>query len=255
MLYNMLGNGKNRFNYICSMKTFVFTLFTTICFNFSGQGLFEYFKLTADGDGPEKFDRIVVDANWNHWLNTPNGVDQGYYSFGVSTYWFKDMPIGKKSNFALALGLGFDSQNIHHNGQFIFEQDIDGNIFTDLVSLPEDYIIYKNKIALNYVDVPFEFRFRTMNKTIEDRMKFNFRFYVGFKAGVLVNDHLKIKDSETKIKVFNIPNVLKYRYGPTIRLGFNKIAFNAFYSLTNVFVEDKGVVLTPYSIGISWMRF
>jgi len=255
MLYSMPGNGNKRFNYICNMKTLVFALFTTLCFNFYGQGLFEYFKLTADGDGPEKFDRIIVDVNWNHWISSPNGVAQGLYSFGVSTYWFKDMPIGKKSNFAIALGLGFDSQNFHHDGQFIFEQDINGDIFTNLIPLPEEYITYKNKIALNYVDVPFEFRFRTMNKTLEDRMKFNFRFYLGFKAGVLVNDHLKIKDTETKVKVFNIPNVLPYRYGPTLRIGFNKIAFNAFYSLTNVFQVDKGVVLAPYSIGFSWMRF
>ena len=237
------------------MKTFVFSLIITLSFNLQSQGLFEYFKLTADGDGPEKFDRIIVDINWNHWTSSPNGVNQGVYSFGVSSYWFKDVPLGKRSNFAIAFGLGFDSQNFHHDGQFIFNQDINGDIFTDLITLPENYILYKNKIALNYVDAPFEFRFRTMNKTLEDRMKFNFRLYLGFKAGVLVNDHLKIKDTETKIKVFNVPNVLPYRYGPTVRIGFNKIAFNAFYSLTNIFEKDKGVLLTPFSIGFSWMRF
>jgi len=236
------------------MKTHVFTLFTILCFNISGQGLFEYFKLTADSDGPEKFDRIVLDVNWNHWLSAPEGVSQGYYSFGVSTYWFKDIPISKKSNFAIAIGLGFDSHNVHHDGKFDFVPDDNGEIYTDLIPHAKDYIFYKNKIALNYVDVPFEFRIRTMNKTLEEKMKFNFRLYLGFKAGVLVNDHLKINDTESKIKVFNIPNVLPYRYGPTLRIGFNKIAFNAFYSLTNVFEETKGVVLTPYSIGISWMR-
>ena len=33
------------------------------------QGLFEYFKLTAADDGPEKFDRIIVDFNWDWWLD------------------------------------------------------------------------------------------------------------------------------------------------------------------------------------------
>ncbi len=237
------------------MKTFVFSLFIALSLNFHGQGLFEYFKLTADGDGVEKFDRIIVDFTWSHWTETPVGITQGLFSLGISSYWFKDIPIGKKSNFAIAFGLGFDSQNFHHDGQFVFEQDVNGEIYTDLIPLPNDYTYYKNKIALNYVDVPFELRFRTMNKTIEERRKFNLRLYLGFKAGVLVNDHLKIKDTESKIKIFNIPNIPPFRYGPTVRIGFNKIAFTAFYSLTNVFEKGMGVDLTPYSIGVSWMRF
>ncbi len=219
------------------------------------QGLFEYFKLTADGDGPEKFDRIVLDVNWNQWIKTPENINQGIFSFGVSAFLFKDIPLHAKSNFSFAFGIGFDSQNFHHDGQFVFEQDLNGDIYTDLVLLPEDYVFYKNKIAMNYVDVPIEFRIRTMNRTLEDRMKFNFRLYLGFKGGFLVNDHLKITDTESKTKVFNLPNSMLYRYGPTIRIGFNKIAFNAFYSLTTLFEKDTGVALTPYSIGVSWMRF
>ena len=51
-------------------------------FSVSSQGLFEYFKLTADGDGPEKFDRIVVDITLTQWLESIEGVDQSIYSFG-----------------------------------------------------------------------------------------------------------------------------------------------------------------------------
>jgi len=42
------------------MKIFFYCLVFLMPFSVSSQGLFEYFKLTADGDGPEKFDRIVV---------------------------------------------------------------------------------------------------------------------------------------------------------------------------------------------------
>ena len=251
----MHGSGNKRFNYIYSMKTFFYCLIFFSPFVACSQGLFEYFKLTADGDGAEKFDRIVVDLTWTQWLERIEGVDQGIYSFGFSAYWMKDIPLGKKSNVAIAFGLGFDSHNFHHNGEFEFAPLADGSVYTDIVSRNGAAALIKNKYAVNYVDLPFELRLRTMNKTTEERMKYNFRFYLGFKAGVLVNDHLKITESTSKRKIFDLPNTLPYRYGPTLRIGFNKLSFVAFYSLTTIFKENKGVAITPINVGISWMRF
>ena len=220
-----------------------------------GQGLFEFFKLTADDDGPEKFDRIVVDFNFNNWLKVPSNVEQGHYSIGVSAYWFKDIPLGQKSNTAFAFGLGFDSHNVHHNGQFVYKTNSDGKTFTALEPLPIGYEPKKNKVSFNYLEAPFELRLRTMNKSIEEVRKFRFRMYLGFKAGVLLNNHVKLRDDHIKIKEFNLRNTLIYRYGPTLRIGFNKISFNAFYGLTSIFKEGLGENLVPFSIGISWMRF
>jgi hypothetical protein len=237
------------------MRFLILSVFCFISIIGSAQGLFGYFKLTADGDGAEKFDRIIVDFTWTQWMEQVQGVDQGLYSFGISAIWMKDIPLGKRSNIALGLGLGFDSHNFHHNGEFEFTTNPDGSTFTSLVSRNGAVDLKTNKYALNYVDVPFELRLRTMNKTTEERMKFNFRFYLGFKAGILVNDHLKISDNVSKRKIFNLPNTLPYRYGPTLRIGFNKISFVGFYSLTSVFKENKGTSLTPFNVGVSWMRF
>ena len=85
-------------------------------------------------------------------------------------------------------------------------------------------------------------------------MKFNFKLYLGFKAGVLVNDHSKYKNENIKYKVYNLKNVLRYRYGPYIRLGFNKISLVGFYSMTSIFNEN-GENLIPFHVGVSWMRF
>ncbi len=220
-----------------------------------GQGLFEYFKLTADDDGPEKFDRIIFDANFNNWVSAPAGINQGNYSLGFSAYWMKDIPLGKKSNAAFAFGAGFDSHNVHSNGRFITDILPDGSTYTNLVPYPDNYHYRKNKVSFNYIEVPVELRLRTMNKSREERRAFNMRVYLGFKAGWLISDHTKYIDAESKYKVFYLDNTMDYRYGPTLRIGFNKIAFNAFYSLTPVFEEGKGVELIPFSVGLSWMRF
>lgn len=232
---------------------FIFLFFTALSTN--AQGLFEYFKLTADDDGPEKFDRIVLDINYNSFLKPPPGIKLGYYSFGVSAYWFKDVPLGKKSNIAFAFGLGFDSHNVHNNGKVVNNVNSNGDVFVDLQPYPDGQKYRRNKLSFNYVELPVELRIRTMNRSLEERMGFNFRLYLGFKGGVLVNDHYKFVDADSKIKVYNLQNTNWYRYGPTVRIGFNKIAFCGFYSLTSIFQKDKGVNLVPFSVGISFMRF
>ena len=217
------------------------------------QGLFKFFKWTAYSDGPEKMDHIVIDLNHDRFQSLPDGITQGYFGIGVDAYLFHDHPVNRKGTMAWALGLGFSGMNVHHNGQFVYHVEGD-EVITKLVPYPEGLNYKKNKISLNYVEVPFELRFRTMNTSIEERNVANFRFYLGFKGGVLVNSHSKYRDDETKIKVFNIENLLLYRYGPTLRIGFKKLSFHAFYSLTSIFETGKGPEMHPFSVGLSWMR-
>ncbi len=228
-------------------------LFTNLC---GAQGLFEYFKLTADDDGPEKFDRIAVDFNWDSWLNTPENIKTGNYSIGVNAYWYKDIPLNPRSTVALAIGLGVGSHNVHHNGQFL-TLDSAGTSFTGLYPLPKETTWRKNKYTATYLDLPLELRFRNMY--IESRRKDagyrTFRFYPGFKFGVLVNDHTKWRDDNIKYKIYNLKNTNWFRYGVTARLAFGKIAFTGYYSLTPLFQKGKGEQLTFYSLGISWIRF
>ncbi|CAG5076365.1 porin family protein [Parvicella tangerina] len=229
---------------------FVITLgSTSLC----AQGLFKYFKWTAYSDGPEKMDHLVVDLNHDRFQSLPEGITQSYFSVGVDVQLFHDHPINKKGTVAWALGLGFSGMNVHHNGQLVYRVE-DDNVTTELIPFPDGLSIKKNKINLNYLELPFELRFRTMNQSVEERNVANFRFYVGFKGGVLVNSHTKYKDDETKIKVYDIDNLLMYRYGPTLRIGFKKLSFHAFYSLTSIFETGRGPELYPFSIGLSWIR-
>ena len=234
-------------------KLVLILLFFSFCQIGFVQGLLSYVKWEADSQGPEKFDRIAIDLSWNQWQKVPNNITQGYFSFGFSSSWFKDLPLGQKSNCAIALGLGFESMSFHHNGTLTTVQNSNSSS-TQLTPFETDSAVLRNKYAVNYIDFPFEFRIRTINKTLDDRMKFNFKLYLGFKVGVLVNDHTKYKDNNIKIKTFNIPNRLPYRFGPYVRIGFNKIGFVGYYSLSSIF-QDGSVELKPFSIGLSWMRF
>lgn len=238
---------KSKQKYLILIGSLVFS------FSMNAQGLFKYFKWTAYSDGPEKMDHVVLDINHDRFQTLPDGITQSYFSIGVDAYMFHDHPINRKGTIAWALGLGFSGMNVHHNGQFIYHVEGD-NVTTQLMPYPDGLNIKKNKINLNYVEIPFEFRFRTMNQSIEERNVANFRFYLGFKGGILVNSHTKYKDEEGKIKVYDIDNLMLYRYGPTLRVGFKKLSFHAFYSLTSIFEEGKGPELYPFSLGLCWMR-
>ncbi len=220
-----------------------------------GQGrIMDQIKIRADDD-KERFDRVCIDLKTDHWLETPPGIETKLYSIGVSAFLYKDIPLSKKSNIAIAYGIGLSSDNIHHNGTFITSSNNTNNKNYTRLTLYNGLKTRINKITLNYIEVPFELRFRTMNKSLEERRRFNFRFYPGFKVGYLMGNHTKLVTDQTKIKVYRTPNTLFYRYGPTLRIGFNKVSFVAFYSLTGIFEPGKGSELNTLSIGVSWLRF
>lgn len=212
-------------------------------------GLLENVKLTADGDRHERFDRIAFDFYTNRFTGMPQGTKQGDFSFGVSSYWYKDMPFGPKSRAAFAFGLGFSSINMHHNGMFTTTDSMGVSNYTVFEKFPDGQKVYKNKVSFNYVDLPLELRFRNMDG------KHKLRFYPGFKGGVLVNNHTKFRDANSKVKIFDLPNRMIYQYGPTVRIMWNNFALYGFYSLTPLFEPNKGPQIYPISIGISWVRF
>ncbi len=238
-----------------NLKTFILILIIGNCSLTSfSQGLFKYFKWTAYSDGAERIDHLVVDFNTDRFQELPAGVEQGYFNFGVNVSLFHDHPINKKGSLAWAIGVGYSGLNIHHNARFSYTVDANNDIHTVWQPYPDGLEYNKNKINLNYLEVPFEIRIRSMKESVEDRSVANFRLYLGFKGGYLVNSHTKFRDAETKVKVYNIRNLLMYRYGPTVRIGFKKVALHGFYSLTSIFQEGKGPALYPFSIGLTWMR-
>ncbi len=240
---------------VTKMKLVKLTLFLLLTnLNLHGQGIMERIKLTADDTKAERFDRIAIDLKTDQWLNAPNSVKTQPYSIGVSAFVYKDIPLNKKSNIAFAFGIGLTSDNIHHTGVFkTSSNNPENKSYTSLIPYNKKYKI--NKITFNYIEVPLELRFRTMNNSMKERKRFNFRFYPGFKVGYLMGNHRKLTDDISKIKVYRIPNTLAYRYGPTLRIGFNKISFIAFYSLTSIFEKGKGDELNTFSLGLSWIRF
>lgn len=184
-------------------------------------------------------DQVILDLTMTNWLNIPSGIKNNMLqSRCVGVYYMFEIPFGK-SNFSVAFGAGFSSQNVSNNAKIIYSND--STIFEPITAS------YKaNKISTNYLDIPVELRF----KTNPDSHNKSFYFTAGFKGEYLVNSHTKYKDSEGKLKVFNVKNLLQYPYGITVRTGYGWFGLVGYYSLTTLF-DGKGPAVTPFSVGVT----
>lgn len=194
--------------------------------------------------GIDIFNDLVMDA--------PDGITFRGFNPGVNVYAMHNFPIGE-SNFAFAAGLGLGMHNLYSNSLL---QDTSGVSF--LSKIPDktpggkniDY--KKSKISLTYLDIPLELRFKTES---------GFRIAIGFKGGYLLNAHTKYKGddledgSKIKVKMSQLPNFQKWRFGPSFQVGYKWINLTGFYSVSKVFEENLGPQLYPVSIGLSLRPF
>ena len=134
-------------------------------FSSNAQGLFKYFNWTAYSDGAERIDHLVLDLNTDRFQKLPPGIQQGYFNIGVDIYMFHDHPINKKGTLAWAIGVGFSGMNVHHNAMINYVVDNKQEIYTEWQPFPSEINYKRNKINLNYVEVPFEFRIRSMKES------------------------------------------------------------------------------------------
>lgn len=211
---------------------------------------------------PPRKEMILINLNFDHWLNTPSTISPKWFaSRGVDVAILYDYVIAK-SNFSVAAGVGFNSHNIHMEG-FPIEYAIEsGGTYTKLDdTFFAEKEINVNKLSTNFIDIPFEVRFRSNPYKNGKRMAAS----VGFKLGWLVQSHTKTRTDEDlyynginfrrKVKTYDIPNLTKFRYGLTARVGYANFYLNFFYSLTPLFIEGKGTEAVPISIGIGVSPF
>lgn len=192
----------------------------------------------------KKRDRLFIEPHLDQWLEVPEGIEQRAWSLGFDASLMWDFPLGQ-SPVAFGVGVGFSNFNVHHNGQFA---EVDSLGATTLTPFPDNYEYDKNKLALNYLELPLELRFRSKGRRC-------FRFTLGAKVGWMFNASTKTKDDEGTRKFKPVANTLPYRYGVFARVGYSWFSLVGFYSLSPVFEEDKGPELIPLSFGISVSPF
>ena len=213
------------------------------------------------GKGKHKKDKSgKFEGHWEGLELGFNGFDQADYSAyaakdfmslnqGKSTEIdlnFYELNIGlAKSYVGLVSGMGLSFNNYRFENPFTIEKSLTR---TEAVPLVYDNLS-KSKLAVSYLNIPVLLEFQIPVNNNEGRLYIN----AGIIGGVKIGSHTKVKYGDTKDKDHSGFNLNAFKYEATARIGYKDIGLFAKYSLTPLFQDDKGPVLTPFTIGISFL--
>lgn len=201
-------------------------------------------SLAPIADPKYREDQFYASITYNLMQGQPRGYSQYSFSTGLSAGFLRDIPVNKRRNHAIAVGLGYSYNNIKHN--LVVTEGPAGINYTLQGSNSFD----KNKLVLHYLELPLEFRWRN-----SDSISHKFwRIYAGVKASYLFYDKAQYKDGDINSKVTNDPNMNKFILGTYLSAGYNTWNFYAYYGLNpiynNVMADEKKLNMHSLKLGL-----
>ena len=165
-----------------------------------------------------------------------------------------DIGLQKERNtIGLLTGLGLEWNNYRFDNDITLEKDNSGVI--QPVVLDPNWDVKKTKLTSLYLTVPLllEFQIPVKYKTRRVHMS------AGVVGGLRLGTHTKIKyknnGNNHKDKDHDDFNLRTLRYSAQVRIGYRSLKFFATYGLTDLFEDNEGPELTPYTVGITLISF
>lgn len=148
------------------------------------------------------------------------------------------------SNFKIYIAGGFDWTLIRLKKDITMQKNT-----ANLSYINEPIHFSKNRFSSSYVHVPLNFEFRTNGNEKHNR----FYFVVGPEVGFLLNGKVKqISDERGKEKFKDDYNFAPFRYGGTVRVGWNSVAFFAKYYASDMFDSAPQKGLKNMAFGLTF---
>ncbi|EZH74323.1 hypothetical protein ATO12_11165 [Aquimarina atlantica] len=228
-------------------KLFVFIVCYLFVFLSSAQETKQGSTQEIEIDSLYREDQFYVGVTFNLLLNKPTGVSQSGFSGGLHLGFIRDMPINKRRNIAIGLGLGY-SLNVYNQNLFIGEEEnTEQSIFSSLEGV--DYST--NRFTTHLVEAPLEFRWRT---STPETHKF-YRIYTGVRMGYLYSFNSNFKQPGNRVRQTKLDELNRWRIGATFTFGWNTFNFHFYYSLNTLFnsdatIQGESVGLNTAKIGL-----
>ena len=206
---------------------------------------------TQEIDSLYKEDQFYFGLTYNLIGKKPSGLSQSGFSGGFHFGYTKDMPINKKRNKAIGIGLGLSLNSFNQN--ILIAEDSNGDALFQIIDGTE-ITVTKNKFSTYMIEMPMEFRWRTSTAT---DYKF-WRIYSGFKLGYVFANSSKFEGSPQNISLKNIDPINNLQYGLTLGAGYNTWNFYLYYALNPIFKDTakiNGEVLDANAIKIGLMFY
>jgi hypothetical protein len=212
------------------MRIYVFLIAFFMTFCVTAQ------NVETDFDAPDSLyreDQFYLNISYNILQKGPSGLRQNKFSTGLSGGFLRDMPFNKNRTWSVAAGLGYTLAVYNQNMGIV---DVNG--VTTYQILNSDNVTYsKDKLALHFVDLPIELRWR--DSTPESH-KF-WRVHFGVKLSYLFYDQYKLISSQGNSKQTNNKDLNDFHYGVYLATGWNTWNIYAYYGLNPLFKSSAKI--------------
>ncbi len=176
-------------------------------------------------------DQLYVGVTYNLLTSVPSGVNLQGVSGGIEFGYLRDMPINERRNISIALGLGF---NFDQLGQTLFIGEGEDN--TTIFRILDNTVNYdSNRFSTATIELPFEFRWRT--STTKDYTFW--RIYTGFRVGYTYWYRARFKQSGNRVSQTDIPEFDQLRLSAHLSFGYGTFNFYTSYSINPYFKDAK----------------
>ncbi len=189
-------------------------------------------------------DQFYVGVTFNLLWNMPSGIKQSGFSGGLHMGYTRDMPINKRRNVAIGLGIGYSFNTYGQNLAIGEEEGTEQTIFSSLEGVSYD----TNRFVTHLIEAPLEFRWRT---SVPDTHKF-WRIYTGVRVGYMNYFNSNFEQQGNQIRQTKIDELNRWRIGATFTFGWNTFNFHFYYSLNPLF--DKDAQIANEEVGINAVK-
>jgi hypothetical protein len=203
---------------------------------------------------PKGNDHFMIQVGYTQWAGRPDTVTTGGLPRSLNIYFMMAFPFRTNPHWSAAAGLGIGSDNIFFDKLDVRIRDLNTRIAFNNVSDTNHFKKYK--LTTDYLEVPVELRYSTRPGDDNRSVK----FAIGAKIGLLLNSKTKGKTlqnaagntiNEFREKEFSKKFFNGQRLVGTARVGYGHFGIFATYQVSQVFKENMGPNVHPFTIGIS----
>ncbi|PHR45526.1 MAG: hypothetical protein COA32_12780 [Fluviicola sp.] len=171
-----------------------------------------------------------------HLLPTSNSIQSKKFAFRFGIHYFYEINFSPAKRFALAIGLGYNFQQLKTKG--IFEGSPDAT-FT-----PAENINNLSNPRLNIHELNFP---------LELRLKFQseLKFYLAYNFTIPVSNNMKYKVDGDDFNEKNTTPINAFQHGPSLRVGYKDFFLFTRYNVSSLFLTPEFESVELFSFGIS----
>lgn len=201
-------------------------------------------------------------GHWGSFDIGFNGFLNNEHTLNLPTkYNFLDLKLNK----SISIAFGIFKQNINIYKNHIGLQtgigfEINNYRFGNTITLfPDSLQIYgynnstfnftKSKLVVNYLTVPLLLEYQTNNKSEKNSFHIGGGIIFGLRVASYTKQVYNKNDNKQILRLHDDFHISPFKYELTARIGWNGMNLFANYAISELFKNNKGPVLHPYTIG------